>query len=481
MSSSITAGSHDHTESEQTGYRGSLQKEKATRSKASPARLAALEVVRTVRERDAYAQDILATVVDSSNLPLEERSFATKLALGVVSSQGTLDEVLNRALNKPTDIKANVRDAMRISTYEIIFLSKSSHAAVDQGVELVRQVAPKAAGLANSVLRKVVNLRNSFPFGDPRSDIEALFRLQAFPSWLGQKLVSDLGVAETLDFMRASNEPAPLYVASNEIKTTDENVRSVFEAADEIATPVILHDKQVPGCFRILDSKALLLPQIKQLFSQGKILVSDASSQMIATSLFSDSQPMSFLEIGAGRATKTILIQSASQRTWGTQIENYVTLDNHHFKTKLLKERVDRYGVKVSQALTGNACKLDQVVGETHFDVIFIDAPCSGLGTLRRHPEIRWRIQSKDFVGFAQTQLAMLKSAAQHVALGGVLAYATCTVAHEENTGVALAFLKSEEGKAYQLLPVLGKSCLATKLVTESPDAHFLVRFVRTL
>ena len=137
----------------------------AMHSKVSPARLAALEAVRLVRERDAFAQDIIAKRIDSSDLEPEDRAFATKLVLGAVSAQGTLDEIVDRALRSPSDVQPDVRDALRLGAYEIVFLDKSPHAAVDQGVELVRSIAPRAAGLANAVLRKIVMLKASFPFG----------------------------------------------------------------------------------------------------------------------------------------------------------------------------------------------------------------------------------------------------------------------------------------------------------------------------
>ena len=112
-------------------------------------------------------------------------------------------------------------------------------------------------------------------------------------------------------------------------------------------------------------------------------------------------------------------------------------------------------------------------------DEVFIDAPCSGLGTLRRHPEIRWRIKPADIVEFARVQLGMLQAAAPHVAPGGALAYATCTVTREENNGVVKAFLESEAGAGFKLAPVNGRSCVATRLAPGSPDAHFAVRFER--
>lgn len=242
------------------GYAGPKNPPKKPRSKASPARLAALDVVRAVRERDAFAQDVIGTRIDRSDLSSEDRAFATKLALGVVSATGTLDEIIDRALNAPSDVKPDVRDALRVSTYEIIFLGKTPHAAVDQGVELVRSFAMSASGLANAVLRKIVLMRQAFPFGDPMRDPEALARLHAFPLWLARKLIVDLGPQEALDFMRASNEQAPLFIAVNAAKTSDEALVKAFDKLDEGLDPVSVDGVSVAGCYRVLDTRALLLP-----------------------------------------------------------------------------------------------------------------------------------------------------------------------------------------------------------------------------
>lgn len=457
-----------------------FSKPRRRKSNATPARLAALEVVRTVRERNAFAQDVIAKVIDKSKMSVEDRAFATLLALGTVSARGTLDEVIDRALDEPTDVFRETRDALQISTYELLFLGKEPHVAVDQGVEMVKSFSPgPAARVANAVLHKVVRLRLDFPFGNPAEDVEALARTQAFPSWIAVKLIREMGAQAAIDFMRASNEPAPLYVAVNACKTDDASVLKAFERADEQAYAMPLGAAKTPGCLRVVESRSLLVPAIARQIEQGKMLVSDAASQLVAASVLPDEKPASVLEIGAGRATKTILLQSGALRRYGSQIDEYVTIDNHEYKTKLLRERAEQYGVCVSEALTANALELDHIVGDRMFDFVFIDAPCSGLGTLRRHPEIRWRLSEKDIPGFTRTQLGMLKAAAGHVGAGGTLAYATCTVTREENAGVVSAFLSSEEGSAFKVVPIDGRNCISTRLAPGASDAHFAVKFVR--
>lgn len=446
---------------------------------ASPARQAALRVTSIVRERDAFAQELIHKYIDSSRMSREDRAFATRLTLGVVSSYGTLDDVINRCLDRVSDINDDVRDALRISTYEIIFLKKEPHAAVSQGVELVKTIAPKASGLANAVLRRIADKAHKFPFGDPRTDIEAFARLHAFPEWLAKRALLDLGPEVTRDYLAGSNEPAPLFVAINAAKADEAEVVETIVAAHGDPVAVSANGEDIPGCYCLSEGRVLFDGRVRHMIQTGQLLVSDASSQQIARLVLTEEKPESLLEVGAGRGTKTVLIQSDAQRRYGSQIDEYVTVDNLEFKTNITAERAEEYGIHVSESITGDATALDDVVGERAFDVVFIDAPCSGLGTLRRHPEIRWRLNPEKIDEFAKTGLALLKAASSHVAPGGSIVFSTCTITRAENIDVVKAFLASDEGASFSLAPIGGAPCFNPALKPGSPDAHFAVRLVK--
>ncbi|MDE8703256.1 transcription antitermination factor NusB [Adlercreutzia equolifaciens] len=462
-----------------------VQKRKGSGKHATSARELALSAIHQLRERDAFAQDIIAKTIDTSKLSREDRAFATRLVLGVVSMRGTLDEILDSCMDSPDDVSPAVRDALDLSVYEIIFLDKSPHAAVDQGVELVRSVAPRASGLANAVLRRVVRAKDAFPFGDPRKDLAAYARLHGFPQWLTERLLKELGPQNALAFMKASNEPAPVFVAINAAKADEAEVVSVLAAAHGEPEAVTVAGRPVPGCYRLCSGVVLHDGRVRRMFNQGLILVSDATSQAIANLVLEGEKPATFLEIGAGRATKTILDQSCAVRRFGSQIDDYVTVDNHAFKTKLLRERCEQYGINVADALTGDATDLDVLIGERTFDTVFVDSPCSGLGTLRRHPEIRWRLTAEAIEEQAALDEQLLAAAAGHVAPGGLLAYATCTITQQENAAVVERFLASEAGAAFEVVPYdnpeLGVEApfFSTMLEPGSSDAHFLARMRR--
>lgn len=448
--------------------------------KASPGRLAALYATQQVRRRKAFAQEVIEASIDSSKLSVEDRAFATLLTLGVVSTSGALDNVINRALDDPDDIKPDVRDAMRISTYEIIYLKKAPHAALDQGVELVRAVAPSASRLGNAVLHRVLAMSESFPFGDPAKDIEAFSLLYAFPAWLAKQLVADLGPQAAAQLMKASNEPAPLFISVNSLQATDDEIIALFEEAGATLTPASSGGIDVEGCYLVSNPRILADGRISRLFNQGKILVSDASAQAVANCVIQGGKPETILEVGAGRGTKTILLQNAANRMYGSQL-TLTSMDSHGFKVDMLRERAQTYGADINDLITGNATRLDNVLGDRRFDTVFIDAPCSGLGTLRRHHEIRWRLTHEQITDMAAIGLDLLKSAASHVNDGGSIVYSTCTITYDENNGVVKKFLESEEGRTFALSPINGKACFTSQLSEKSPDAHFAAKFVKKM
>lgn len=447
-------------------------------SKVSPARLFALRVGKVVRERKAFTHDVIASQIDKAGLSAEDKAFATKLALGVTMSSGTLDELIDRHVNNPASLSPEVRDALRVSVYEIIFLDKSAHAAVDQGVELVRSVQPRAAGLANAVLRRVAAAKEHFPFANPDISLQALARKNAFPLWLAKSVLDDRGLESLKSFMEASNEVAPLYVSVNCLKAAESDVLAVLEDAGAQPSPVDLGGT-IARCWRLDNHRVIGDDRVRALFECGALIVSDASAQAIARLAVPSKMPERFLEVGAGRGTKSILLQNVAKELFGSQMP-LESLDSHKFKTDLVLRRAKATGVRVDAVHTLDARTMHAKFGDDAFDAIFVDAPCSGLGTLRRHPEIRWRITPKDISKLAQLNVSILDEAAKCLKVGGQLTYATCTVSKKENEWVVERFLKGSNGEKFKVLAMPdGSPFFASNLVSGGPDAHFAVRFVR--
>lgn len=436
----------------------------------SPARIAACAIGREVRERDAFVSEVIPGVLaQMEGISQEDSAFATKIARGVTATLGTLDEFIDRNLNSPDDIQDDVRDALRVSAYELLFLGKADYAAVDQGVELVCSVAPKAGGLANAVLRKMAKSAKAFPFGRPNLSLQVLARSQAFPLWLAKRLMNEMGLEKATAFMRACNGDAPVHIAINAIKADEEKVLEAFDQAGSLLTPV----DDVPGCYLVGNARVLAKPEVRALFDQGEVLVSDASAQAVALLACPDHDIEAYLEIGSGRGTKTILLQSDAVRSFGRTMP-MVSVDDHGFKAEILSKRTKAYGIESVRPVKADGRKLSSLMPEASFDAVLLDAPCSGLGTLRRHPEIRWRLTESDVTEMASVELDMLIEAAKMVKPGGMLTYATCTVLREENEQVVERFLKTKLGESFQQ-----DGSVAPSLTPKGPDAHFAARFKR--
>lgn len=456
--------------------------------KLSKARFAALDAVKQAREKNEYIRDVIDSVIDSHVLSQQDRAFAIKLALGATQTRCTLNNTIYRCVDSPGDIQENVMDALRISTYEIIYLEKEPHAAVDQGVELVKTVEKRAKGLANLVLRRVVKLSKDFPYGDPQENFDAYCRVYSVPVWMGQKLVDDLGELYGKNMIASCNGQPPCYIFVNLIKSSIEEINNLFNEID--GKPYIikgLNGIATPGCIRIDNPAKIRDAASMEAMQEGKFIICDAASQAIAASaLLAPENPTNILEFCSGIGNKTIMLQALAKHKYGHQLDLF-TLEYDEEKLNILKERCTRNNIQYTAAVQADATSPHSILNAIannrtpRFDVVFVDAPCTGLGTLRRHPEIKWRLDQNDIQRLAKQGLEILKNASEYVNPGGHLTYSTCTITAEENQDLAIRFLESEEGKDFKLLQFEYEGELnpvySTLTLAGQSDAHFSTTF----
>lgn len=412
----------------------------------SPARACAAKALRLVQEQGASASSAIRSQVESCPLSPEDARFASALVLGVVQTQGVLDEVLDGILDKPRGVRPDVRRALQIAAYELLFLGKEPQYAVDQGVRLAGKSAPFAKAMANAVLRRVAEHREALFSGDPDEDFSAFCFQAGFPESLARLLCADRGEVRTRHLIRLSNERPPVFVHVNALKSAaDEVLGSLARAGIQTER---IHD--VPGCARLARSADVASDEVAALVREGKLIVSDLAAQSVAFACVRDHLPESLLEVGAGTGTKALLIQSMARSLHGRQVPRHVCVDNVAFKRDELLKRVQLCGAHLTDALVADGRCLDEVLSPSAFEEVLVDAPCSGLGTLRRHPEIRWRVSEDDIKALASLQQELLASAAGSVAACGRLIYSTCSVTQAENEEVASSFLSSKAGSAFR-------------------------------
>ena len=454
-------------------------------AKLAPARAAALDLAAQCRRKHARMRDFLRTSHRMDVLGEKDRALAMRLLLGSVSAVGELDRVLASYLPKRRHLEPKLRDALRLAAFEILYLHTPKHVAVSQGVEMARRASAQATGLANAILRRIaadVSPRVDeacarLRAGSDERLLEDLAHVSGQPDWLCQKLVASMGISVATPLLLHVLEPAPVYVALREGLSHD--VLSAFDPHASIA----------PQSF-FLESPAGLAAS--DLVARAKALPADISSQLVALLALSGREK-TLLEIGQGRGTKTILLlQNAALLNHALNI-TAIDIDPQKVETarkRLVEAAVDNQVTSV----VFNAAKLGareasgELPGElAHtFDTVFIDAPCSGAGTLQRHPEIGWSLDEDAVCSdgiLPKVQKDILVAASGKVTAQGTLVYATCSPLYEEDEAVVEAFLATEEGSSFEpeditksaafgLLSDAGKR-VVQKAQTKTGYAHF--------
>lgn len=451
------------------------QSHKGSRYKVTPARKLAYKVLHEVRNNSVFLEQAWKICSKHVSLPTSELGFARLLATTVVSHRGSLNILINKILRNPNDIQNDVRDALSISFAELFYLDKPNHVVVNEGVELVRSVSPKAVGLANFVLRRATEAKPDFPFGDPKTEPKAASLLFGFPQWLVEKLINEFGFEEACRFMANSNAPAPLFFIINQANANGpQTLKGLVNQGVKLA-PIsrIQQSKQGLSCFVFSQRNEIGHTYVEDLLKKGTLVISDGAAQLASSLAVPHTYPHSFLEIGAGRGTKTILLQNIALSRFGKQM-HIDTLDVDQGRTKERHNRLKQAGILQSESFSQDATNLSNFASGS-YDSIFIDAPCSGLGTLRRHADIRWRVSEKHINDFALTGLKILKEASRLVKSGGTITYATCTVFSEENEQVIKDFLASKEGIDFSCTHIeLISDLFSDNLRNPAFDSHFI-------
>lgn len=417
-------------------------------STLSPARLAAYRIVLEVEKNEAYAHETLNRVFRNIKLDDRDKAFATRLAYGVIAYKGVLEAMIQRFSNKPQSTKIEVSCALQIALYEIFYEGQKEFAAVNQGVELVKKVAPFARGFANAILRRAVREKDAFPWGDPAKQSDALSRVVGLPQWLLDTLIKQYGMTAATDIADALNEPSELFAAVPEWVGSLDETKARFKKEDVVAHA---YAPELPAAL-VFDEPAQALQS--PLISNRHVLIMDAAAQL--TVKLASAQPAQrILEIGAGRGNKSLFLASTA-RALGTPLEVIHAVDIHAFKSDLLEKEARRLSLSEIKPVTADATKLDAMKeqlssDEGSYDAVLIDAPCTGVGTLRRHVDKRWRLKPNDSKQLAKVNAQLLWTNAHFVKPGGKLIYATCTILTEENEAVLEGFLKSEIGAQFSI------------------------------
>jgi 16S rRNA (cytosine967-C5)-methyltransferase len=398
----------------------------------SPARLAAFKILARVEDGSAFASVLLATQADQ--LQPSDRSLCHELVLGALRRQLWLDGLIEHyATRDPQSLDSGVRLALRLGLYQMRFLARiPDSAAVNESVNLVRLARLRSAGpFVNAVLRRAAREPEYDPAAGISDPLARLAVASSHPAWLIERWVKQMGLAAATAFATANNEIPPVAFRIVNQRKNQSQVLADLEASGAVIVPSLIS----PDAWRVTGATA----RLQELAREGRIYVQDESSQLVAHVL--DVQPGErVLDVCAAPGSKATHIADFSH---GKSI--LVAGDLH------LKRLRTVVASGATQHLDYIRCvALDALqplpFPEATFDRVLVDAPCTGTGTLRRNPEIRWRISRTDIDDLAGRQLRILLNAARVLKPCGRLLYSTCSVEPEENEQVIVNFLDHTAG-----------------------------------
>ena len=394
------------------------------------AREAALLALNDCQRQGGWSDAILKKRLASAGLDSRDGALATQLCFGVLQNRLLLDFYLSHFSSVPLKrMEGRVVEALRLGAYQMLFLDKIPHsAAVNASVELTRKHCknPRAAGMVNGILRNLERSLDSLPAIPRENPVSYLSVLYSHPEWLVEEFLTALGSEETARLLAANNSQAPITAMANTTKTTVEGLAEALEGEGVTARP----HPWLADCLVL--SKTGNLERLAA-FQEGLFYVQDPASKLSALALGPE-PGMRVLDCCAAPGGKSFA--AAIQMEGGGEV---VSCDLHPHKKKLIQAGADRLGLKNITPMTADG-KAFRPQWENAFDRVLVDAPCSGLGVIRKKPDIRYK-DPEPLKDLPQVQRAILDNAARYVKPGGVLVYSTCTLLRRENEAVALGFL----------------------------------------
>lgn len=393
----------------------------------------ALLILNRVALTDAYAEPLLDAYLSQGLLPnIHEQKLTTHLVYGVLRMQGRLDWII-RALYRGdfNSLDVSIINIIRTGLYQLLYTSRiPPSAAVNEAVKLAKACHPAGAALVNAILRNYLRQRDSLVCPSlqetPEEHIAVMY---SHPRWLVRKWLAAFGLKKTLALCVANNEIPPATLRVNSLQVTRQAVAlELQEAGIEVEETSYSPDGLV-----VVKGAAALRETAS--FQQGHILSQDEASQLISHYLAPRPGEVN-LDLCAGQGVKTTHLAEIMGNEG-----RVLAVDINVRKLAALRGLAVRQGIGIIETREGDATTDLGSAWHNRFDRVLVDAPCSGLGTVRRNPEIKWRFQARHLKSCAELQKEILHHAAVYLRQGGTILYSVCTMMPEENEEVIEDFL----------------------------------------
>jgi len=449
---------------------------------AAIARRVALSVLNLLETSNLTLDSLLSQAFEQRpKLIQPDRALANELVFGVLRWRGRLDWVVRHLSNTPIHkIDPSVLNTLRLGLYQILFLSRIPvSAAVNDSVELAKEKAPLwVVRFVNAVLRTAADRAKNLPLPDERDDpVAAISVRESHPPWMVRRWLDRLGMEETTKLCRANNQIPPVTVRTNTLQISRERLRSSLMAHVREMNPTRFAPEGL--ALRGLEQPFAEMPP----FCHGWFQVQDEAAQLIAHLL--DPKPgETILDACAGFGGKTGHTAQLMNNSGAIK-----AMDQHAWKLRSLETSMKRLGISTVTTWHHDLTSPVPEDLEGVFNRILLDAPCSGLGVIRRNPDTKWKKQKEDLTRFHDRQLGFLACLAPLVKRGGWLVYCVCSLEPEEGDGVVEDFLKSHGDFAIcrspSRLPEMdnhffdGSGMFRTVPQEHSMDGFFAVRLQR--
>ena len=427
----------------------------------------ALDILVKVDQRMSHADVLLDSTLKQANLEQRDRALLTEMVYGTLRWRGRIDWIAERFLSQPlSKMKPRLRNILRVTLYQLLFLSKvPEYAAVNEGVVLAKRWGGQRGGaLVNAVLRRILREKESIPFPSAEEDqAKHLAVMWSHPEWLVRLWQDYLPGEDIAGLLAANNREAFVTLRVNSMRTDRDALLKKLHAEGVSAVPCQWSPQGIRVC---APSTVERLPG----FREGLFQVQGEASQMVGFLL--DPQPHEIVldacAAPGGKTTHLAELMTDQGEVVATDVS-----DRGLEKIRENAQRLDLASIRVFHVDVTPG--LPPSCPQT-YDRILVDAPCSGLGTLRSHPEAKWQRKTPDIKRLAELQSRILQSVVRYLKLGGILVYATCTLTMNENEGLVKEFLQREKGlileDAGSVLPGDARSMTRGKFLLALPHKH---------
>ena len=401
-------------------------------------------------EKSGYSNIVLDSVLSETDLNLVGKGFVTTAFYGVLERKISIDYILNKFLKKPiAKTPPYTAAVLRSGAYQIIFMDKvHDSAVVNESVKLIKKSKERGnVGLVNAVLRNICNNNCN----DILSAVDDASVKYSVNRWIYDRLVSDYSVEKINSFFHNSLLPPPVFICINPLK--ENAFEKVLQELEGIGATI--KSTEISNFYAVDGIKSV--ERLKS-YNSGLFYVQDHSSRLAVAAL--EAQPEErILDCCAAPGGKSFSIALDMQNRG-----EVVSFDIHSHRVELIKKGAERLGVSIINAAVNDATDFNDSLGL--FDRVICDVPCSGMGVVRRKPEIKYK-KEEECAALPEIQSSILNTASRYVKSGGRLIYSTCTLLKSENDAVVNAFLK--DNYDFKLISVLNKTNKAT-LTLMPPD-----------